>query len=106
MRKIQTKMAAWVGLVALVYGVPGVAPAAAQSGPKVRPRDLNCTAGQTVLFDGTDWVCDPPSRFVDNGNGTISDNQTGLVWEKKLAADGSQGGNCNAHLKPIGAFTV
>jgi hypothetical protein len=32
---------------------------------------------------------------VDNGNGIISDNQTGLVWEKKLAADGSQGGNCS-----------
>jgi hypothetical protein len=51
-------------------------------------------AGQTVKFNGAAWVCDPP-RFVDNGNGTISDNQTGLVWEKKLAADGSQGGSCN-----------
>jgi hypothetical protein len=24
-----------------------------------------------------------PQRFVDNGDGTISDNQTGLMWEKK-----------------------
>jgi hypothetical protein len=30
-------------------------------------------------------------RFVDNNNGTVSDFQTGLVWEKKVA--GSSGGN-------------
>ena len=28
------------------------------------------------------------NRFVDNGNGTITDKQTGLMWEKKDAADG------------------
>lgn len=55
--------------------------------------DLACSAGQTVKFNGTAWVCDPPSRFVDNGNRTITDNQTGLVWEKKLAAN-DVGGNC------------
>ena len=27
-------------------------------------------------------------RFVDNGDGTITDNQAGLMWEKKDAADG------------------
>jgi hypothetical protein len=33
--------------------------------------------------------CAPPSaRFVDNGDGTIADTQTGLVWEKK-SDDGS-----------------
>ena len=32
----------------------------------------------------------PPAaeRFVDNGDGTISDNETGLMWEKKDASDG------------------
>jgi len=34
-------------------------------------------------------AANPHIRFVDNGNGTITDNQTGLVWEKKLAEDGS-----------------
>ena len=29
-----------------------------------------------------------PTRFVDNGDGTICDNKTGLMWEKKDAADG------------------
>lgn len=27
-------------------------------------------------------------RFVDNGDGTITDNRTGLIWEKKDGADG------------------
>ena len=45
--------------------------------------DLTCLAGQTVKFNGTAWVCDPP-RLVDNGNGTITDNQTGLMWEKSM----------------------
>jgi hypothetical protein len=29
----------------------------------------------------------PEPRFVDNGNGTITDNKTGLMWEKKVALD-------------------
>lgn len=36
-------------------------------------------------------VCPPgPTRFVDNGDGTICDTQTGLMWEQKNAADGVQ----------------
>jgi hypothetical protein len=31
-----------------------------------------------------------PQRFVDNGDGTICDTRTGLMWEKKNAADGVQ----------------
>ena len=31
-----------------------------------------------------------PNRFVDNGDGTISDTQTGLMWEKKSSGDGVQ----------------
>jgi hypothetical protein len=27
-------------------------------------------------------------RFVDNGNGTVTDHQTGLMWEKKVAGTG------------------
>lgn len=29
------------------------------------------------------------TRFEDNGNGTISDHETGLMWEKKIALDGN-----------------
>jgi hypothetical protein len=30
----------------------------------------------------------PVPRFIDNGDGTVSDNQTGLMWEKKTGAVG------------------
>jgi hypothetical protein len=34
--------------------------------------------------------CPPgPTRFVDNGDGTICDHQTGLMWEMKNASDGT-----------------
>ncbi len=31
-----------------------------------------------------------PTRFVDNGDGTICDRDTGLMWEMKDASDGTQ----------------
>jgi hypothetical protein len=31
-------------------------------------------------------------RFCDNGDGTITDNQTGLMWEKKVSLDDAPGG--------------
>jgi len=35
-------------------------------------------------------VCSPgtPTRFVDNGDSTICDSETGLMWEMKNASDG------------------
>ena len=35
-------------------------------------------------------ICPPgaPTRFVDNGDGTVCDHQTGLMWEMKNASDG------------------
>ena len=38
----------------------------------------------------------PALSYTDNGNGTFTDNNTEFVWEKKLAADGSDGGDCEA----------
>ena len=35
-----------------------------------------------------------PLQYVDNGDGTVTDPNTELIWEMKLAADGSDGGNC------------
>lgn len=34
-----------------------------------------------------------PVRYVDNGDGTITDKQTGLIWERKLVID-DVSGNC------------
>jgi hypothetical protein len=31
-----------------------------------------------------------PTRFVDNGDGTICDHETGLMWEQKDPEDGTQ----------------
>ncbi len=40
---------------------------------------------------GGSWVCRPTlPRYVDNGDGTVTDHQTGLMWEKKT---GTPGGN-------------
>jgi hypothetical protein len=42
-------------------------------------------------------VCTPafrgPARFIDNGNGTVTDNSTGLQWEKKDGASEGPAGN-------------
>jgi hypothetical protein len=54
--------------------------------------NLACTAG-TCTFDTTGCV----ARFVDNGNGTVTDNQTKLVWEQKTTAVGSGTDFTNAH---------
>jgi len=43
---------------------------------------LTCGAG--CLFNKSGCYTD---RFVDNPDGTITDNQTGLMWEKKAALD-------------------
>lgn len=39
-------------------------------------------------------TADTPTRFVDRGDGTICDSETGLMWERKRLADGTEGGNC------------
>jgi hypothetical protein len=42
-----------------------------------------------------DGVDGPALSYHDNGDGTFTDNNTLFMWEVKLAADGSAGGNCN-----------
>ena len=49
-------------------------------------RCINLAAGQNKRGIDAGLVAEPaPDRFVDNGDGTITDNQTGLMWEQKLA---------------------
>lgn len=47
------------------------------------PAGLVCGPGQLCVTPTP-----PPDTFVDNGDGTISDLQTGLMWEKKDEAGG------------------
>ncbi len=35
--------------------------------------------------------CSDEPRFVDNGDGTVTDNETGLMWEQKTGAVGKSG---------------
>jgi len=35
--------------------------------------------------------CSDEPRFVDNGDGTVTDNETGLMWEQKTGAVGNTG---------------
>ncbi len=44
--------------------------------------DTLTTQGATVPDDGT-VQAGAPLRYTDNGDGTITDNNTGLMWEKK-----------------------
>jgi hypothetical protein len=49
------------------------------------------TITPTATFTRTPTITLTPTpvpRFVDNGDGTITDNQTGLMWEKKDQAGG------------------
>jgi hypothetical protein len=44
-----------------------------------------CTAPNIYLvISGGELTCQP--QYVDNGDGTVTDNRTGLMWEKKSAA--------------------
>lgn len=64
-------------------------------------------SGQTTLYrigddgDLEKGVAWPSPRFTDNGNGTVTDNLTGLIWLKNTNADGAKTWNnaidyCNA----------
>jgi hypothetical protein len=47
-----------------------------------------CAASDTVVSYQGALVCKSTlPRYIDNGDGTVTDNQTGLMWEKKF--DGS-----------------
>jgi hypothetical protein len=79
----------------------GPAPVAIEC-PQLLPRGLPPT-GQTKCYDdaGNEIACDSPDfpgqdgfyqadcpnagRFVDNGDGTVTDNCTGLMWQKDTA---------------------
>ena len=46
---------------------------------------LSCGSGCTFDTSGC-----TNTRFVDNGDGTVTDHQTGLMWEKKVDGGGCQ----------------
>ncbi|HEX6903071.1 MAG TPA: DUF1566 domain-containing protein [Thermoanaerobaculia bacterium] len=61
---------------------PGAFPATGQTTAYTADKNDGIPGAVAVPDDGTLRVGAPLS-FTDNGNGTITDNNTGLVWEKK-----------------------
>lgn len=48
----------------------------------IRKASLTVIACAMLLVVGT-ALAQAEDRFIDNGDGTISDTQTGLMWEQK-----------------------
>jgi hypothetical protein len=77
-------------LLALAGGVgaqrPSVEGLQTQINAKIALSDLaNCAANDTVVRVGGVWKCKSTlPRFVDNGDGTVTDNKTGLMWEQMV----------------------
>ena len=49
---------------------------------RIRPMPLPCLGGQDGFYQAG---CPRENRFVDNGDGTVTDNCTGLMWQKDTA---------------------
>ena len=69
-------------------------PGSQLTGPLTYPDGSQTMAGATCGGEGDvavvhsgKWVCRSAlPHYVDNGDGTVTDNVTGLMWEKKLAS--------------------
>jgi hypothetical protein len=69
-----------------VPGPQGPQGAAGATGPPGAPGvglPTTCVAGDNVVYYNNAWTCSPSGvpRYVVNGDGTLTDNQTGLMWE-------------------------
>jgi len=77
------------GLVAVVVGLALCWAGQAEAKPE-KKRQFPAT-GQTTSYapgDDGDIRAGAVLSYTDNGNGTITDNNTGLVWEKKTNCTG------------------
>ena len=57
---------------------------------------VDCASGACVGQDGLYKGCPSEGRFLDNGDGTVTDNCTGLMWQKDTGNDGAVLGWCSA----------
>jgi hypothetical protein len=84
---------------ALVWAEPPSEPPRAGGIPQCKSDLHTCEAeleecqASSVILPGDGWPDDPvvpggaPLSYTDNGDGTFTDDNTGLMWEKKLALD-------------------
>lgn len=68
--------------------------------------DTGATQSGTATFgEDADYTINPPS-FTDNGNGTITDNNTGLMWQKVDNGESTwDAAVTNAAALTLGGFT-
>src|SRR5258707_13686634 len=62
----------------------------------IRKASLTVIACAMLLVVGT-ALAQAEDRFIDNGDGTISDTQTGLMWEKKTGTPGGPTNPSHVH---------
>jgi len=63
-----------------------------KAGVGVCPTEGDVDSEQAALTAdavATAWRLSGADRFIDNGDGTITDRETNLMWEKKVALDGA-----------------
>jgi hypothetical protein len=60
------------------------------------PPGFGCPFAAGGGFCNAKCACEVPKRFTDNGDGTVTDNQTGLQWEKKTGTVALDGRDCLA----------
>ena len=90
----------------MVCGGVGLLLLAGMAGAQPFPGDLQacqlaleaCEAEPIAVFPG-DGVDGPALNYTDNGDGTITDNNTLLMWEKKVAGGGL--GTCLTDLHGV-----
>jgi hypothetical protein len=51
-----------------------------------------CVAGDDIVYYNGAWTCSPSGlpRYVVNGDGTLTDHQTGLMWEQQTTTCGGE----------------
>jgi hypothetical protein len=91
MAQVRHVYAWWVGLLVVVVGLA--------LGPPMVAGAADCD-----VFPG-DGVDGPPLVYKDNGNGTLTDQNTGLIWEKKNTTAGSVHNVINAYMWDGTLFT-
>jgi len=84
-------------VVCLILTLPLVSYAATIQLPRTGQTTCYDTLGAEISCSGTGQDGDiqagatwPTPRFTDNGNGTVSDNLTGLIWLKNASCLGTQ----------------
>jgi Protein of unknown function (DUF1566)/Collagen triple helix repeat (20 copies)/IPT/TIG domain len=69
-----------------LQGPAGVQGPAGPAGAAGLGLPATCASGDVVVFFSNAWICRSAlPRYVANGDGTVTDNQTGLMWQMEAS---------------------